>query len=260
MSDYEFINYSVSNRVATIALNTPKKLNAFHQKMRFELMELVEKAEQDDDVRVVILTGEGKSFSAGADLTEGMPGHDTFVSQCAAEYTPWLMGIHDSSKIYIAAVNGAAAGVGSAVAMNCDLLMMADDAYLYQAFSAIGLMPDGGASWLLLQKLGYQRALEMAVDAGRLTAQECLDLGVANKVVEATRLREQAQAWAEKLASGAPLAQAAVKKLMRESFHMTYAEVVDEEAVEQSKLIQSEDSTNAVRAFFAKEKAVFNGR
>jgi 2-(1,2-epoxy-1,2-dihydrophenyl)acetyl-CoA isomerase len=144
--------------------------------------------------------------------------------------------------------------------MNCDLMIMAEDAYLYQAFSAIGLMPDGGATWLLLHKLGYQRAMEMAVDAGRLTATQCLELGIANKVVASDQLRQHAQAWAEKLAMGAPLSQAAVKRVMRSAASMSYAEVVDEEAREQAALLRSEDSRNAVTAFFAKQAAVFNGR
>jgi len=259
MTDYQNINYSVSNGVATIALNSPKTLNAFNQKMRLELMQAITQLESDDDVRVAVLTGEGKSFCAGADLTENMPGFDTFEQQCEAEYKPWLMAIHNSPKLYIAAVNGACAGIGSAAAMNCDLMVMADDAYLYQAFSAIGLMPDGGATQLLLNKLGYQRALEIAVDAGRLTAQQCLEYGITNKVVEADKLLDTAQAWAEKLALGAPLAQAASKSLMRRASQMSYAEVVDEEARLQSKLIQSDDAKNAIKAFFAKEQPVFKG-
>jgi 2-(1,2-epoxy-1,2-dihydrophenyl)acetyl-CoA isomerase len=137
---------------------------------------------------------------------------------------------------------------------------MADDSYLYQAFSAIGLMPDGGATWLLLQKLGYQRAIDIAVNAGRLGAQQCLELGLANRVVAADQLMLETQAWAEKMAGGAPLAQAAVKKLMRKALSMSYAEVVNEEAIEQNKLIKSEDSRNAVVAFFAKRKAIFVGK
>ena len=260
MSDYQHISYSVTKRVATIALNSPDTLNAFHQAMRLELIEVVQQAEADDDVRVVIFTGAGRAFSAGANLTEGTAGFDTFVEQCAVEYKPWLMAMHDSSKLYIAAVNGACAGIGSAAAMNCDLIMMADDAYIYQAFSAIGLMPDGGATWLLLQKLGYQRALELAVDAGKLTAQQCLELGVANKVVRADSLMEQAQQWAEKLALGSPLAQTAVKSLMRKAHNMDYGEVIDAEAKLQDKMIRSEDAANAIQAFFAKKKPVFQGK
>lgn len=260
MSEYQNILYSISNRVATIRLNAPKSLNALTQKMRLELMQAVNQADEDVNVRVVVLAGEGRGFCAGADLTEGTLEHPSFVEQCAAEYEPWLMAIHNSPKLYIAAVNGVAAGVGSAAVMNCDLIVMAEDAYLYQAFSAIGLMPDGGATWLLLQKLGYQRALDMAVNAGRLTAQECFEFGLANKVVATESLLSETQQWAELIAEGPPLAQAAVKALMRKAPSMSYAEVIREESIEQSKLIASEDSRNAVAAFFAKQKPVFNGR
>ena len=260
MSNYKNIKYSVHNNVATIRLNAPKSLNALTQGIRLEMIQVLNQIESDDQIRVVLLTGEGRGFCAGADLTEGDFGHASFVEQCAAEYKPWLMTIHNSNKLYIAVVNGVAAGIGAAVVMNCDLVVMSEDAYLYQAFSAIGLMPDGGANWLLLQKLGYQRALDLAINAGRLSAQECLQLGVANKVVSAEMLMENAQEWAEHIAKGAPLAQAAVKSLMRKALSMSYSEVIDEEAAEQSKLIVSEDSRNAVAAFFAKEKPVFNGQ
>ena len=264
MPDYQFINYAVTNRVATIALNTPKTLNAFHKQMRLELIDAVRYVESDQDVRIVILTGEGRAFCAGADLTEDLSGgggdHADFYEQCAAEYTPWLMGIHDSKKLYIAAVNGACAGIGSAAAMNCDLVMMADDAYLYQAFAAIGLMPDGGAIWSLFHKIGYHRAIEMVVEAGKLTAEQCVELGVANKVVPAAELRDRAQAWAEKLAMGSPLSQAATKTLMRQAPHMTYQDMVVEESREQTKLIQSDDAAKAIKAFFAKQAPVFNGK
>jgi 2-(1,2-epoxy-1,2-dihydrophenyl)acetyl-CoA isomerase len=260
MSDYQFIKYSVTNRVATIALNSPKTLNALHQGMRLEIMQAVERVEADANVRVIILTGEGRSFCAGADLSEGMPGYDSFVEQCAAEYEPWLMGIHNSSKLYLAAVNGAAAGIGAAIAMNCDMVVMADNAYLYQAFSAIGLMPDGGATWQLVQKLGYHQAIDIAVNAGRLTADQCKGHGIANRVVPVDALLTHTQTWAEEIANGAPLAQTAIKTLMRKAATMSYAEVIDEEAIAQNTLIRSEDSLNAVAAFFAKEKAVFQGK
>ncbi|NNC99871.1 MAG: enoyl-CoA hydratase/isomerase family protein, partial [Gammaproteobacteria bacterium] len=222
MTDYQFINYRVTNGVATIALNSPDTLNAFHQKMRLELMQAVDFVETDASARVVILTGEGRAFSAGADLSEGAAGYTSFVDQCAAEYTPWLMSIHNSSKLYIAAVNGACAGVGVAAAMNCDMMIMADDAYLYQAFAAIGLMPDGGANWLLVNRLGYPRALQLAVEAGRLKPKQCLEFGIANKVVPANELISSAQQWGEKLAAGSPLAQASTKNLMRRVSAMTY--------------------------------------
>lgn len=260
MSNYQNIKYSVHNQVATITLNAPSSLNALTQGIRLDMIEVLTRIESDQQIRVVILTGEGRGFCAGADLNEGDFGHAGFVEQCAAEYKPWLMAVHNSSKIHIAAVNGVAAGIGAAVVMNCDLVVMSEDAYLYQAFSAIGLMPDGGANWLLLQKLGYQRALDMAINAGRLSAQECLELGMANRVVSTEKLLESSQEWGEQIAQGAPLVQAAVKSLMRKALSMSYSDVIDEEALEQTKLVSSEDSRNAVAAFLAKEKPVFNGK
>ncbi len=260
MIENEFVTYSVANRVATIALNSPKTLNALTKVMRLRLIHCVEMAEADPEVRVIVLTGEGRSFCAGADLNEGLGDHDDFVEQCNEEYLPWLMGIHNSSKLYVAAVSGAAAGVACAAVLNCDLVVMSEDAYLYQAFAAIGLMPDGGATWLLLKRLGYHRAIEMVVSAGRLDAAECLRLGLANKVVATESLRTSAQIWAEQLAKGAPLAQAATKKVMRSAYDKSYEDTVIEESVLQSKLIESQDSAKAVQAFLAKEAPTFDGK
>ena len=128
------------------------------------------------------------------------------------------------------------------------------------SFNIIGLMPDGGANWLLVQKLGYARALQLAVDAGRLSPEQCLECGIANKVVPADQLMKEAQSWAEAIAAGSPLAQSATKNLMRRVSSMTYQEVIEEESVMQDKLIHSEDSANAVKSFFAKEKPVFVGK
>lgn len=260
MTDYTHIKFSTLNGVATIALSSPKTLNGFNQSMRLQLIDAVARIEADDDIRVAILTGDGKAFSSGADLSERMPDHDSFESQCRAEYTPWLMAIHNSKKLYIAAVNGACAGIGSAAAMNCDLMVMADNAYLYQAFSAIGLMPDGGANWLLVNKLGYTRALQIVVDAGRISPEQCLEAGIANKVVPADELMMSAQAWAEKLAAGAPLAQQATKSLMRRAYAMSYEDVINEEAILQTQLSESNDAQNAIRSFLAKEPIVFEGK
>jgi 2-(1,2-epoxy-1,2-dihydrophenyl)acetyl-CoA isomerase len=260
MTEYQNVNYAVKNRVATIALNRPETLNAFSQGLRQDLLATLTLAVGDDDVRIIILTGEGRGFSSGADLTEDTSKYPSFVEQCEAEYKPFLMAMENSPKLIIAAVNGVAAGIGSAVVMHCDLVMMADDAYIYQAFSAIGLMPDGGATQLLVQRLGYHRALQLAVDAGRLTATECVDLGLANKQVARQSLRQEAQQWAEHLAQGAPLAQQFAKQLMRKSALMSYSEVVDEEAVLQSKCIASEDARIGITAFLNKHKATFIGK
>jgi len=256
MTNYENIKYEVRDKVATIALNNPATLNSFSQGLRLDLIAALQRADADDEVRLIVLTGEGRGFSSGANLNEDTSQWPTFVEQCEEEYKPILMAVANSSKLVIAAINGVAAGIGSAIALNCDLIMMADDAYLYQAFSAIGLMPDGGATQLVLQRLGYHRALEMVVDAGKLEAQQCLALGIANKVVNAA---EEVQKWAEHLAQGAPLAQRNAKQLMRKASLMSFSEVIDEEARLQTQCIASEDAKIGVTAFLNKEKARFTG-
>lgn len=260
MSDFQEIKLEINKGVAVLTLNRPEQLNSISQGMRQEILRAIPILEADDTVRIIILTGEGRAFCAGADLSEGMPGFDRFTEQCAAEYKPWLQAIHDSEKIYIAAVKGACAGIGSAVALNCDLISMSEDAYFYQAFAAIGLMPDGGATKLLLDKLGYFRAFELVVSAGKMHAEEALRLGLTNRVFATDKLLSGTIAWAEELAKGSPLAQRAVKKLMRKASHMTYSEVIDTEAEMQSDLIESEDGQNAPIAFMKKEPIVFKGR
>ena len=139
--------------------------------MRQELLAAIQQAEESDEVRVVIISGAGKGFSSGADLKEGMAGYETIEAQIQAEYKPFLSTISNSDKIYISSVRGAAAGIGGALAMTCDLTVMAESAYIYQAFAAIALLPDGGATWHLVNTLGYKRAFELIVEAEKLPAQ-----------------------------------------------------------------------------------------
>jgi 2-(1,2-epoxy-1,2-dihydrophenyl)acetyl-CoA isomerase len=259
MTDFETINYTVTNRVATIKLNRPKAMNAFNEKLRMDLTAAIEKAE-DDDVCVVILTGEGRGFSAGADLMDGLGGHDDVESQILEEYKPFLTAIDQSPKLYISAVNGACAGIGIALAMTCDFTVMADDAYLYLAFAAIGLIPDGGTSYHLVNAMGYKKAMQLFVETGRLQPQECLEYGLANKVVPASELLSETQAWAEKLALGSPLAQKFGKQVMRSASTSSLTDVIDQEAKIQVITTTSEDHSNAAMAFFKKEKPVFNGK
>ncbi len=259
MSEFEAVIYSVKNRVATIRMNRPDRRNAFNEQLRADLHAAILKADSDDDIRVVVIAAEGRGFSAGADLADGMPKQAQVSDHIEEEYKPFLLAIHNSSKLYIAAVNGAAAGVGSAVALACDFVVMADDAYIFLAFAAIGLIPDGGASWHLVNQLGYKRALEMIVEAEKMPAAECLRLGLVNKVVPATELASQTQAWAEKLVQGAPLSQRYAKEILRKAMAMNLSEVIDLEGQRQNITLVSKDATEGGMAFFEKRPAKFVG-
>ncbi len=247
-----------SDRIATVTLNRPDKLNAFDSKLKAEMRNCVVSIEDDPSVSVVILKGAGRGFSAGADLGDGMAGRASF--HLDMEYKPFLTAIAMSNKIWIAQVHGACAGIGAAVAMNCDFMIMSDDAYIYMAFAAIGLVPDGGNTQLLLNALGYKRALQAALEGRKIPAGECLQHGICNKVVPAVSLESESQAWAGRIAAGAPLALGATKRLMRKVGAMSYGEAISAESLEQTPLLKSQDFVEGVRAFFAKEKPAFKGK
>ncbi|MBL4892622.1 MAG: enoyl-CoA hydratase/isomerase family protein [Rhizobiaceae bacterium] len=252
------VEYEVVGAVATITLNRPDAMNSFNRALRKDLLETIGKAEADENVRIVILRGEGRGFCAGADLTEER--YQPVDVQLETEYKPILLAITEGNKIYIASVTGAAAGIGSALAMSCDMVFMSDDAYIYLAFAAIGLVPDGGSNWHLLNALGYMGAFEAIVEGRKITADECLKLRVANAVVPRDELKDYTNQRAEKLARGAPLAQAAVKRILRKAGSLSLSETMTMEAGEQGALIASEDFKNAVKAFFEKRKPEFFGK
>lgn len=244
--------------VATVTLNRPDQFNALNRNLVKALNTAVLQLEQDKAVRIVILNGKGRGFCAGADLGSGITGR---VSEALeAEYKPLLTGIANSNKIWIAQVHGSAAGIGAAIAMTCDFVTIADNATIYMAFAAIGLIPDGGNTQLLLKGMGYHRALEAIVEGQKIPAQTCLDLGLVNKLFEPDVLEAETRAWAESLSTRAPLAMAAAKRLLRKVDHLRFSEVISTEAQEQDLLAASEDTANAVESFFKKEKPVFSGK
>ncbi|MCB1710282.1 MAG: enoyl-CoA hydratase [Halioglobus sp.] len=262
MSEYETVLVERSDGVAVVSLNRPGQLNAFNAQLRRDLRLAVREVNDDPAVRVVILTGAGRAFCAGADLAESADNPATFrvEDQLNGEYKPVLLEIHSAPKPWIAAVNGAAAGIGSAFAMNCDLSVMADDAYLYQAFAAIGLVPDGGATWHLARTLGRQRAYEVIVSGEKIRAAKCQDWGLCNKVVPADELLPRALAWARELAARSPLALRYAKQALNGAMENSVAETISNEARLQHLCLTSEDAAEGVAAFIEKRAPRWQGR
>lgn len=250
--------YSADSGVCTITLDRPESLNSFNRELRLDLLGAIEKANADSDIRVIVLKGSGKGFCAGADLAEGLD--DSVERQLKEEYKPFLMAIQDASKPVIAQVHGCAAGIGAGLVMACDLVVMSQDAYIYLAFAAIGLIPDGGMNWHLYHVLGPRKAFETIVEGKRLTAEDCLQAGICNQIVAPKDLDATVQARAANLAVGAPLAQKAVKQVLRRMGTMTLSQAIDLEAETQEPLTATEDCRNAIAAFFAKQKPEFHGR
>lgn len=223
--------------VGFLELARPAALNALTRELRLELRDALERLAVDVAIRAVVLSGQGRAFCAGADLKEA--GTGDVEQELLEEYLPCFDAIAGMDKPVIAAVAGSASGVGLSLALHCDLLVMAEDAFLGIAFGRIGLVPDGGASWLLVRQLGYRRALELALESARIPAARARELGLANRVVEAPRLMEECRQWAQQLAALSPVAVAGTKKLMRLAAQAGFAEVFRSEAVLQERCAAS---------------------
>jgi len=230
-----------------LLLNRPAALNALTREMRIELRDALESLAENDAVHAVVLGGQGRAFCAGADLKEA--GSGDVERELLDEYQPCFNAISDMAKPVIAAVAGSASGVGLSLALHCDLMVMAEDAFLCAAFGGIGLVPDGGASWLLVRQVGYRRAFQLAIEAERIPARRALELGLANKVVPAEELMEQTHDWASRLATQSPLAVAGTKKLMRLAMTAGFNEVFHSEAVFQERCAQSVYFQERLREF-----------
>lgn len=262
MSEYETVLIEKHDNVAVVSLNRPNALNSFNESLRRELLLAARAVNDDDSVRVVILTGAGRAFSAGADLTE-LPsaGKDFRVEdQLNGEFKPSLMEIIDAPKPWISAVNGPCAGIGSAYAMACDLTVMADDAFVYQAFTAISLVPDGGATWHLVRTLGRKRAYEVIVSGEKINAAKCLDWGLCNRVVPAEQLLAETLAWAAELATKAPLSLRYAKQALNDAIEDSVGDTISKEAKLQHICISSDDAKEGVAAFMQKRAPQWQGR
>jgi 2-(1,2-epoxy-1,2-dihydrophenyl)acetyl-CoA isomerase len=261
MSEYETVLIERHGSVAVVSLNRPEALNSFNGALRRELLLAARAVNADPQVRVVVLTGVGRGFSAGADLAE-MPSDENFrvEDQLNGEYKPVLLEISEAPKPWISAVNGACAGIGSAFAMTCDLTVMADNAYIYQAFVNISLVPDGGATWHLVRTLGRKRAYEIIATGEKLAADKCLEWGLCNRVVPADELVEHSLAWAQELAAKAPLALRYAKQVLNSAVEESLGNTISDEARLQHICVNSEDSQEGIAAFMEKRQPQWKGR
>ncbi len=262
MSSYEAVELERRGPVAIVTLNRPDTLNAFDPELRRDILWAVRDVNDDESVRVAILTGAGRAFSAGANLAEQYPDPERFrvEDQLNGQYKPALLEITRAPQPWISAVNGAAAGIGSAFAMACDLTVMADNAYIYQAFSAIGLVPDGGATWHLARTLGRKRAYEIIATGEKVSAQKCLEWGLCNRVVPAEELLPATIGWAGELAARAPLALRYAKQALNGAMEESLDETISNEARLQHTCLGSEDAREGAAAFLEKRPPQWRGR
>jgi len=247
--------------VLTITLNRPDVLNAFNNTMTSELQDALRKAERDPEVRCLVLTGAGRAFSAGEDLKSRQAGGDkSFIESLRNRYNPIIAKLRTMEKPVIAAVNGVAAGAGLGLALACDLRIASDQARFGQVFVRVGLAPDSGTSFLLLQLVGLGKALEMAFFGDLVAAEEALRIGLVNRVVPHDQLLATTREWARRLAAGPTRAMGLAKRAFNFAAAATLQQVLDYEAYLQEIAGHTADHAEGVRAFLEKREPRFQGR
>ena len=263
---HDTIIHTIDKGIATITLNRPDSLNSFNQEMHTELRTALIACWDNPDIRCIILTGAGRGFCAGQDLnersTKPAEGNAKIDLSETVErnYNPLIRMLTTMPKPIIAAVNGVAAGAGASIALACDIVIASKKASFVQAFSRVGLVPDSGGTWSLLQALGLPRAKALTMLGDKLPAEQAEQWGLIWKTVEATALAAEAETMARELITRAPMALAETKRLLHEACHSTLTSQIERERMAMRTLGASEDYREGVDAFLNKRAAVFTGK
>jgi 2-(1,2-epoxy-1,2-dihydrophenyl)acetyl-CoA isomerase len=251
--------------VTRITMNRPDKLNALTHRMSEELGRAFAQAGDDPDVRAVVLTGAGRGFCAGQDLSEFESAYRAgerpdIRRHLEASYHRLIPRIVAMPKPVIAAVNGVAAGAGVSLAVACDVRLASEEARFLQAFVKIGLIPDSGGTWLLPRVIGYAKALELSISGEAIDARGALEIGLVNRVVPPDRFEAEVEGYAARLAALPTAAIAATKELLGNALRVELDEALRREAEAQGRMGQTDDHLEGVMAFAEKREPRFRGR
>lgn len=250
--------------VAIVTLNRPERLNAISGPMLEQLSNELVALDRDAEVRVIVLTGAGRGFCAGLDLKDaasgsGIGGLAGLPASLELRNAPPVV-LHGMDKPTICALNGAAAGYGMDLALGCDLRIASENAKLAAAFTRRGVLPESGGTWLLPRLVGWSRAAEIIFTGRTLSAPDCLELGLVNRVVPAERLRDEALAVAREIAKNAPLAVQASKRMMRMGLSEEFSDHVHHVYLQLLPLFRSKDFREGLSAFLQKRDPDFEGQ
>jgi enoyl-CoA hydratase/carnithine racemase len=261
MTERTTVAYGATDGVATLRLDRPERRNAIDDAMRGEMIDALERASADPAVRALVVTGTGAAFCAGGDV-RGMQQRLSAPQEDVA-FNGWrrqqrthraVALLHGMPKPTIAAVNGAAAGLGCDVALSCDFIVAGESAHFTMSFIARGLIPDGGGMYFLPRRVGLARAKELVFTGRRIGAAEALSIGLVDRVVPDADLATAAQAWAAELSAGSPAALALAKSVMDRSLEMSFEQVLAEGAKAQALCYTTGEHRASVAEFLSKSK------
>ena len=261
MSDSNRVQIEVQDHVATVILNRPEARNAINDELRAGILAAMERCTSDDDIRAVVLTGAGTAFCAGGDIAGMRQRLDSPPTEVAM--AGWkrqrrthhmVMSIHNLEKPTIAAVNGPAAGLGADLAFCCDFVVASESASFVMSYVLRGLIPDGGGMYWLPRRIGLPKAKEVIFSGRTVRAAEAKDIGMADRLVAAEKLLEEAHSWAAELAKQPPGAIALAKSILDKSFELTPDDVFALGAQAQAISYTTADHRSSVEAFFNRER------
>ena len=251
----------IENKIAYITLNRPEVFNSFNREMAFLLHDTLDICEKDDEVRAIVLTGNGKAFCAGQDLKEVTdpnlnPGFKKILEE---HYNPIITRIRSIKKPIIGAINGVAAGAGANIALACDIVVAHEKVNFIQAFSLIGLIPDSAGTFFLPRLIGFQKALALAMLGDKIVAEEAEKMGMIYKMIPLENFEEEVNKLALKMASMPTKALGMIKELFNKSMTNTLEEQLTLESKLQIEAAQTNDYAEGVAAFIEKRKPNFKG-
>ncbi|MGM0840581.1 MAG: enoyl-CoA hydratase-related protein [Bacillota bacterium] len=256
---FETIKYEVKNNVAWITLNRPDKLNAFIRQLNLEIQKAMKDSSRNEEVRAIVITGEGRAFCSGQDLSEVDESMD-HGEVLRNNYGPMVKEIEQCEKPVIAAVNGVAAGAGFSLALACDFRLVSEKASFVQAFVHVGLVPDSGNLYYLSKIVGYAKALELAVFGEKIKAVDAEKLGLVTKIISIEEWQEETAAFAERIASMPTKAIGLMKRLLKGSADLSFNEYLEKEACSQRIAGKTQDHREGVTAFMEKRRPAFHGK